>query len=242
MGKKLDLVNQIFGKLTVLREVPRAERKNDKIVEWECKCECGTIIRVRTSYLTSGHTKSCGCYRAESMSKTMSNNISHQRFGKLIALEPTKERASDGSIMWKCQCDCGNITYVNTHSLKTGAIQSCGCQRSRGESKINQLLFNLNLNYQTQFWYKDLKDKTYLYFDFAILDNDKNVICLIEYQGEQHYSDVAFFNKKYHSMDITKKHDQMKKEYCQKNNIRLIEIPYYDFNKLNEQYILDKIN
>ena len=144
--------------------------------------------------------------------------------------------------MWKCQCDCGNITYVNTHSLKAGVIQSCGCQRSRGESKINQLLFNLNLNYQTQFWYKDLKDKTYLYFDFAILDNDKNVTCLIEYQGEQHYLDVAFFNKKYHSMNTTKKHDQMKKEYCQKNNIRLVEIPYYDFDKLNEQYILDKIN
>ena len=43
-------------------------------------------------------------------------------------------------------------------------------------------------------------------------------------------------------MNITKKHDQMKKEYCQKNNIRLIEIPYHDFDKLNEQYILDKIN
>lgn len=237
MGKKLDLVNQIFGKLTVLREVPRAERKNDKIVEWECQCECGTIIRVRTSYLTSGHTKSCGCYRAESMAKIMSNDISNQRFGKLIALEPTKERASDGSIMWRCQCDCGNVTYVNTHSLKSKTIQSCGCQRSRGESKINQLLFNLNLNYQTQFWYKDLKDKTYLYFDFAILDNDKNIICLIEYQGEQHYLDIPFLNS-----NITKKHDQMKKEYCQRNNIRLIEIPYYDFDKLNEQYILDKIN
>ena len=36
MGKKLNLTNQTFGKLTVLREVPRAERKNDKIVEWEC--------------------------------------------------------------------------------------------------------------------------------------------------------------------------------------------------------------
>lgn len=77
MGKKFNLINQTFGKLTVLREVPRAERKNDKVVEWECQCECGNIIRVRTNYLVSGHTKSCGCYRAESMSKTMSSDISH---------------------------------------------------------------------------------------------------------------------------------------------------------------------
>ena len=100
--------------------------------------------------------------------------------------------------------------------------------------KIKKFLEKNNILYETQ---KRFKELPRLSFDFYVPD----VNLLIEYQGEQHYLDVAFFNKKYHSMDITKKHDQMKKEHCQKNNIRLIEIPYYDFDKLNEQYILDKI-
>ena len=29
--------------------------------------------------------------------------------------------------MWECQCDCGNIVYVNGTSLKNGNTKSCGC-------------------------------------------------------------------------------------------------------------------
>ncbi len=36
MPAKTDLSGLVFGKLTVLHEVPRSERKNDKNVEWEC--------------------------------------------------------------------------------------------------------------------------------------------------------------------------------------------------------------
>lgn len=28
---------------------------------------------------------------------------------------------------WVCECDCGNITYVNSTRLKNGRIKSCGC-------------------------------------------------------------------------------------------------------------------
>jgi len=65
--------------------------------------------------------------------------------------------------------------------LNCGAIGSCGCQRSRGESKINTILFDNGINYQTQFWFPDLKDKKYLYFDFAILNENGSIKCLVEY-------------------------------------------------------------
>lgn len=32
---------------------------------WECKCDCGAIMRVTTNALTTGNTKSCGCYKAD---------------------------------------------------------------------------------------------------------------------------------------------------------------------------------
>jgi hypothetical protein len=34
----------------------------------------------------------------------------------------------------------------------------------------------------------------------------------------------------------------MKKEYCQKHNINLIEIPYTDYDKLNWEYLKNKLS
>ena len=58
MPKALDLTNQRFGKLIALE---RAPKRNDKNTRWKCQCDCGNITEVRTDYLRSGHTTSCGC-------------------------------------------------------------------------------------------------------------------------------------------------------------------------------------
>lgn len=31
---------------------------------WKCKCDCGSIIYVRSADLRNGHTKSCGCIKS----------------------------------------------------------------------------------------------------------------------------------------------------------------------------------
>lgn len=53
-----------------------------------------------------------------------------QRFGKLIAIsiseEETKKRKGHNKI-WKCLCDCGNITYASQANLVKGNVKSCGC-------------------------------------------------------------------------------------------------------------------
>lgn len=61
--RKAQLQGQKFGSLTVLEESNRYEDINHKETIWKCKCDCGTITYVRSTYLTSGHTKSCGCQR-----------------------------------------------------------------------------------------------------------------------------------------------------------------------------------
>ena len=61
-------------------------------------------------------------------------DISGKRFGRLVAIEPTKKRVhGNGCIVWRCQCDCGNIHYVNGNALRSGHIQGCGCGRSKKE-------------------------------------------------------------------------------------------------------------
>ena len=238
MPAKLNLIGQQFHYLTVLTEVPKAERRNPKQVEWKCQCECGNITTVITNYLTSGHTKSCGCRRAAVARENFTKDLTGKVFNKLTALESTENRGADGSVIWKCRCECGNIHYASTNSLNYGAIGSCGCQRSRGESKINSILFENGVNYQTQFWFKDLKDKKYLYFDFAILNDDGSIKCLVEYQGIQHYNPEALHG----SWENTpQEHDKMKNECCKKQNICLIEIPYTDFDIIDWVYLKNNL-
>lgn len=53
-------------------------------------------------------------------------DITGQRFGKLVVLEDSGKRQGS-SVMWKCRCDCGNITYATGSTLKKGNTKSCGC-------------------------------------------------------------------------------------------------------------------
>lgn len=55
MPKIVDRVGQRFGKLVVLRDVGRKFGG----VLWECQCDCGRIVNVRSSSLVCGDTKSC---------------------------------------------------------------------------------------------------------------------------------------------------------------------------------------
>ncbi len=48
----------------------------------------------------------------------------------------------------------------------------------------------------------------------------------IEYSGVQHYKYVPFFHKNYEHFQTQKYRDEIKKMLCEKNNIKLIEIPY----------------
>ena len=51
-----------YGRLVTVR--PTGERSARAIV-WECKCDCGGMVLVRSTMLTSGHTTSCGCIKKE---------------------------------------------------------------------------------------------------------------------------------------------------------------------------------
>ena len=53
-------------------------------------------------------------------------DLSGIRFGKLIALNPTKSD-KNGHMIWECICDCGNTTYVRAKDLSNGNTKSCGC-------------------------------------------------------------------------------------------------------------------
>ncbi len=50
----------LFGKLTVVREGPRADT-SQRQRQFLCRCVCGSTRLYRLAYLRIGDTKCCGC-------------------------------------------------------------------------------------------------------------------------------------------------------------------------------------
>lgn len=109
---------------------------------------------------------------------------------------------------------------------------------SKGETLIRTILSQNKINFKEQYVFKNLKSPKgkSLMFDFAIFKNEQ-LHCLIEYQGIQHYDKTS----KYYSEDGQIR-DNQKKDYCKKNNIKLIEIPYIDYDKINWEYLKNICN
>lgn len=83
--------------------------------------------------------KSCGCLFKETQFKP--KNIAKKRFGRLVAIEPTEKRDKwNGSVIWKCQCDCGNIKEVSYADLIDESVSSCGCLAKETHSKNGKIM------------------------------------------------------------------------------------------------------
>ena len=49
------------------------------------------------------------------------------RYGRLLVLERSFPNNKFNHVMWKCQCDCGNVTITSGNNLENGSTKSCGC-------------------------------------------------------------------------------------------------------------------
>ena len=184
---------------------------------------------MRTCCLISGATKSCGCFKRINTSNLLSLDLSGKKFGKLEVIERSGTRIGKNGAKyseWLCKCECGTYKNIVGHSLVSGGVISCGCISSKGEYEIRKILNSINVCYKTQYAFKDLKSEKggILKFDFAIFDDNKNLISLIEYQGIQHFKEMPNeFGKQ--QREVT---DKQKKEYCKNKNIPLFEIAYFE--------------
>lgn len=173
-------------------------------------------------------------------------DLTGQVFGKLLVLEHLHKKDNTGHYLNKCQCSCDNktIIFVNSSDLLSGEVYNCGCERiySKGEAKIAELLKKLNISFFREYKFIDCINpitKAKLRFDFYL---PKENIC-IEYDGQQHYreSSIKFFSEK-ESLEDRQYRDSIKNNYCKEKNIPLIRISYKDYNKIDQEYLLQKIN
>lgn len=149
-----DLTGMRFGRLTVLREAESRICGQQKYRYWECQCDCGNIIEVRGTSLTSKTrpTRSCGCLTVDK-TKERNINLIGQRFGKLVVIQKidapkkTKEQHK-----WLCQCDCGETVICTTSSLTRGERTMC--------EKETEMLRREKVSKKAKERYQNLRIKT----------------------------------------------------------------------------------
>ena len=111
------------------------------------------------------------------------------------------------------------------------------CKSSKGEKIIADILETKLIEFKNQYRISECKNKRSLPFDFAIFNKNK-LICLIEYQGRQHYVPINFgkstLNMQLRLEELLER-DLIKKNFCEINKIPLLVIPY------TEKHIEEKI-
>ena len=114
-------------------------------------------------------------------------DLTGQKFGSLTVLEITNERRNR-QVVWKCQCDCGNITYVVGQALRSLHTTSCGCSfhKLRAEDLTGQVFGKLTVierdfSKQTQsriaFWKCQCECGNFRIVDSSSLRNGSIIQC-----------------------------------------------------------------
>lgn len=223
LTKQFDVGEQI-GYFTVIK---RADGYLGKGAYWHVVCRCGTEKIVQAESLRNGTIVSCGCYHKEVTRDKNLIDLTGRRFGYLTVLKIADCQLHD-EIYWTVRCDCGTVKDVSGHSMKAGQTMSCGCKkRSAGEMIIDEILSTNDIIFKPEYVFTDLVSAKggYLRFDFAILNEDRSPVRLIEFDGQQHYSPVDYFGGK-ESFEVLIANDKLKNQYAISHNIPLIRIPY----------------
>ncbi len=221
-----DMIGKNFGKLTVISQnLDNYEGQGQRY--WNCLCECGNKKILSTRDLNSGKYISCGCAKKSQINKG-------DKFGKLTVIDTTEKRASNGCIVYKCKCECGNTCEVPSFNLMRGDWKSCGCMKNKsyGEDNIAFLLSTNNIPFEQYKEYDNLKAANNRKYQFDFYVNNSYII---EFDGSQHfkYSGSGWDTKEH--FEQTRRRDLIKNQYCFNNNIPIIRIPY------NKEYTIDDL-
>ena len=145
-------------------------------------------------------------------------------------------------MIYKCK-HCGEIYNKKFSNVKNlvSICQKCSDKsQSNISKKTEEYLIKNKLKYIREYRIKYCRNIKPLPFDFYLPDYN---IC-IEVDGIQHYEPATFGGisreKAIDNFRESKIRDNIKTQYCKDNNIKLIRIPYWEFNDDTYLYTLNK--
>jgi len=130
----------------------------------------------------------------------------------------------------------GDFTQVPYHHLSGSGCPIC--KSTLGENKITYFLEQVGVDFIAQYKipneYLFCKNKR-LYVDFYLPEYNT----MIEFNGSQHYIPTKFFSNKRDFCEQQER-DNAVRQYCKNHKIKLIEIPYTEYENI-EQILNEKL-
>jgi hypothetical protein len=120
--KFYDLLGKRFDRLLVIEKCSKDIYGK---IFWLCKCNCGNYVKIITSHLISGHTRSCGCLRKDLMSLRFGEGSLNKYYNQYrnmskrrgLYFELTKEQFS--LIVYENCTYCGAIPKIKNYYKNT---------------------------------------------------------------------------------------------------------------------------
>ena len=167
---KIDLSGKKFGRLLVLNDGGRRNRK----MLWQCLCDCGTLLLVKSQSLILGTTQSCGCWHNEIVSNQRwkgYKEISRTYWSSVVLcaerrnhqFDITIEQAWDLYLKQNKKCAISGIPIIFSRSFTREARKIQTCSLDRIDSNKGYIIDNV------QWVHKDINtmkwDFSMTYFD-----------------------------------------------------------------------------
>lgn len=214
---------------------------NTSMLKFKCKKEnCNELFESSWNCVSSG--RKCPYCAGKRAGK--SNSFVSKNPHILKEWHPDKNKKLDlhsltyGSrkLAWWVCSKCGHEweTAIKERSMGRGCPI---CNVSYGENMVFNILNSYEVGISPQHKFKGCTYIGQLRFDFYIPSHR----VAIEVQGRQHYMPIDFSGRGEESaltqFEEQKIKDQIKRDYCKNNDIKLIEIPYWDFDNMENTIV-----
>ena len=225
-----DEVYEIYGDEYIVTGTYISNKKNISVYH----NKCGRDIMVNPYHFLHGHgCRKCACAHLRDERRKTTEEFQKEldemynfEFETVTEYDTAK---TDITIRHK---KCGELITKTPNQILSKVISCPNCRKykSKGETKIQEILESNNIDFETQKKYDDLRGvkNCMLSYDFYI--PSKNT--LLEYQGEYH--DGTARNQTDEEYIVQQEHDKRKREYAKEHNIELMEIWYWDFDNIEQ--------
>lgn len=227
------LINNQDLNLIALEKVIELDDKGKVKTFVKCKCPIhNNTFLTRAGDLRRGKgCQLCGYEKMKSKQRLTLEDIKERLREKNDNIEIISNEYINNLEKLKCRCKiCGhewNISWANLQKLSTCPQ----CMGSHGEKEIINYFKKNNIPYKYQYRFNDCKDERTLPFDFYLPEFN---LC-IEYDGQLHYESARYIkNEEIMDLKLQKqqRHDKIKDDYCKNKRIKLLRIPYWEFDNI----------
>lgn len=210
------------------------------------KCQCKIDNCEWESYACNLLNKSANCPECAKRNMIENESLSDDEFNKRLdksnpnIISLSTYINNNTKMKFKCMIhNCEFICSPRNYLYKGG--KGCPyCNQSSGERKMVSILEKRGFKIKQQYTFDNCVYIQKLQFDAYDYENH----IAYEYQGQQHYMPIDFAGKgedwAKENYLIGKKRDAIKIKYCKDNNIPLIEIPYWEYDDM-EQFLENEI-